>query len=469
MPGHPFEPLPALIILLAGALYLFCAGGGLWGDEVLSLQWAKSSKSPLDLVILFRHDNNHPLNSAWMMLLGQGSPAPCYRALSIVSGMASLFLINLLAFRLTPAARLPVLILSSGSYAFILYFSEARGYGPAVACSLGALAIFLKAGFAPSWRWTPLFWVIFTLGLLSHPTIIYPIAGMGGWLVWRAIGGGGRLLTALLSGLAWFFVPIVVAAAYYLFFLQQMMIAGGPKVPLSEVAAEFFAYGIGLPLPASGTGVLVIFSGGLLAAALLFGRFREVHANSFFFFTLVVFPLGGVLASGMEHIYFRYFLTCLPFVILLLGGLMERAITEWRWGRAAVWVCVVAALAVQVPRTWQLMRFGRGSGEQVLRMISESTKGAAAIGADHDMMVGMVVEHSRRQNPAFERLRYLPNWSQQKESAQWLISSSQKIPIPQATPGLFVRGKSYRLVATYPAGPVSGFHWFLYREASPSL
>ena len=459
-----FSPLPIFVILFAGGLYLLCARGGLWGDEVLSLQWAKASKSPLDLLVLFRHDNNHPLNSAWMLLLGQGVPAVGYRALAVVSGIVSLLLLNLLAFRLTPAARLPLLILSAGSYAFALYFSEARGYGPAVACSLGALAILLQAEFRPNLLWTPLFWLVFALGLLSHPTIIYPIAGMGVWLLWRGIGSRDPVLSTLLAGLAWFIVPALLAATYYLFFLKQMMVAGGPKLPLLRVAAEFFAYGLGLPLQAGGIVLIAMVGGGFLAASFVLGRFRERHARTFFFFALVVFPVSGVLFSGMEYLYFRYFLTCLPFCLLLLGGLMERAIEESNWGRAAVWCGVLAALVIQFPRTGELIRYGRGNCEGILKRIADGTSESASVGSDHDMMVGMVVEYYRRQNPAFVHLRYIPNWSEQPEAARWVITSSQEIPIPDASPELVVRGLPYRLVATYPAAQVSGSHWFVYRQ-----
>ena len=54
----------AAIILLATSVFVICARGELWFDEVLSLQWAKNASTPWQLLTDYRHDNNHLLNSS---------------------------------------------------------------------------------------------------------------------------------------------------------------------------------------------------------------------------------------------------------------------------------------------------------------------------------------------------------------------------------------------------------------------
>ena len=110
----------AAIILLATSVFVICARGELWFDEVLSLQWAKNASTPWQLLTDYRHDNNHLLNSLWLWLVGIKAPELVLRALAVASGAATLVLIYLLGGICSPRTKLVPLILAAGSYAIVL-------------------------------------------------------------------------------------------------------------------------------------------------------------------------------------------------------------------------------------------------------------------------------------------------------------------------------------------------------------
>jgi hypothetical protein len=77
------------LLVLGSALIVAAARGTLWFDELLSLQWARSAQHPWQLLELYRHDNNHPLNTLWLMLVGEDRPPIAYRVLSVASGITT--------------------------------------------------------------------------------------------------------------------------------------------------------------------------------------------------------------------------------------------------------------------------------------------------------------------------------------------------------------------------------------------
>ncbi len=85
--------IAAAIILAATVVLALAATGELWLDEILSLQWAKEAASPLDLLRIYRHDNNHPINTLWLFLLGPERMPLTYRTLAVFSGSLSLVLL----------------------------------------------------------------------------------------------------------------------------------------------------------------------------------------------------------------------------------------------------------------------------------------------------------------------------------------------------------------------------------------
>jgi len=454
-------------VLVLGVAYAVFASGDLWLDEILSLQWAKNATAVTDLVAVFKHDNNHPLNTLWIYAVGMHRDALTYRLPALLAGLLSFILLSRLLERLCPGARWPVLLWAGLSYAFALYFSEARGYAVAIAAVLAAFWMLLEKRRASPWTaWMPAFWAVCVAGILSHATVIFPIAAMAVWVAWDG-RTPERWRACLVELLAWFGIPFGVFAGFYFGFLREMMVAGGPVHSPLRVASDYFAYGLGLPalevwnLPAA------IFGGFLLISAAVFARLPTAGLRLFFVFAIAVFPLLGAAVSGTGVVYFRYFLVTLPFVFLLCGCLFERAIAYGRAARILLWLVPVLASFVQIPRLASLAAHGRGEYRAALARVVADPSVEPTLRSDHDMLVGMVAEYHRSRVPAFTPIRYLPNWAEGPKACNWVVFHHQADTPPRPEPTVVVEGKTFVLERHFACAPVSGSHWFLYRLLRP--
>ena len=452
------------VIGACAVVYVLCAAGELWLDEVLSMQWARNAASPWEILTLYRHDNNHPLNTLWIYLVGEGRSELAYRALSVFSGVASLFLILALARRLAPAAWWVAFLLAASSYALVLYASEARGYAPAVACSLAAVwLLFRDPPPAVQSLHLVVFWLVSAAGILAHATAVYPLIALGLWFLVSGLASGRSRGQVVVQALAWFSVPAIVFVAHFVFFLRPMMVAGGPSYPWMSIAAEFVGYGFGLPVNGEWAWLPALGLTAALVAGLLWGKFPVPFARVFFFLVLVVVPLLGLLVGGPEYLHFRYFLVGLPFGFLVLGALTAR-LPDTMASRVGVAVVLALMVCVQVPRTMSLLQLGRGAARPVLEKIALAAGPGQSVISNHDMMVGMVLEFYRARDSRLAGVRYLPRWAERAGPADWLVISSQEQPLPDPARSMTLPDASYRLVAAIPAAPVSGTHSILYRR-----
>lgn len=455
--------LPAILIVFGALLILICARGDLWFDEILSFQWARNAKSPADLLSLFRHDNNHPLNTFWIMLVGDGHPPLVYRLLSIISGIASLVLIHRIGVTMAPSGGWVPLLLSATSFPLVLYFSEARGYAPAVACALGIFLILLKADHRPAWFSILLFWILCLAGMLAHGTFLYILAALGIWYFFRAITTGRKFSEAAVTGAVWFAVPAMLSIGYYLYFLRPMMIAGGPEYSIPTVLGHFLGYALGLPTGGYFVAFTFVVSAALLVAAVVLTAKDGRRLWLLFLLILVVMPAAALLITGAKFLYFRYFLVCMPFVYLLTGPLAEFVQSSRSRGlKLGACLLLVVFLAGQVPRLAGLVQFGRGSYSAALDFLIRSPVAGKTVFSDQDLRNGMVFEFYRKGSRSSEGLRYIPQWEHPSAPATWLITHSQD-PLPlNPPPFVSLFGGNYRLQKIFPSGPVSGTHWFLY-------
>jgi hypothetical protein len=297
---------------------------------LLSLQWARSAQHPWHLLELYRHDNNHPLNSLWLMLAGEDRHPWVYRGLSMLSGLIVLVLVWLAARRLSEKfAWVPF----STSFPLVLYASEARGYAPALACLLGAwLVVSTKNDRGAVWR-VPAFWLLCLGAMFSHGTALIILAALGVYFLLDRQIWSSQWLQTLGGTVAWFGVPLVAAALYWFFYLRVMMIAGGPEYTLPTVLAHFFGYAFGVPGAGAGYWLFALLGLVVLVAVLVFARFPDVATRVFFAGAVLVFPALSLVATDTTYLYFRYFLVSLPFVYLLSAALAERIELGPRWLR----------------------------------------------------------------------------------------------------------------------------------------
>ncbi len=306
------------VIFGAGLLFL-CSRGDVWLDEIWSTEWADRAGSPWEVLSRFPHDNNHPVNTWWLMIVGTSGSPMAWRALAVLAGVLSIDLVGRLAALIDPAARGLASLLVALSFPLILYFSEARGYGPAVACSLISAMILFRA--RATFGWIAAFWIVSLLGLLSHATFVMVLLALGTWKTIVEVRSGRHFAELML----WFGVPGLAVTAYFFGFLNRMEIGGGPEYSPATVVGHLFAYALGFP--ADGIWACIAVGVGIVLGILswCFGLGRSCVPEIRWFLGLLPLVATGVwLVSRPEVLYFRYFLILLPFGYVALAALLVR-------------------------------------------------------------------------------------------------------------------------------------------------
>ena len=177
----------ALFAILGVAVWvrMLSAHGGLWVDEAWSAVLVAKVDTPWAVFTSINHDNNHHLNSLWMQAVGYAAPPLALRALSIVTGAATVLVVAAIGARRSTAHGLVGAALFALSPILVNYGSEARGYAPMLLCALGAILVaarWLDAP-APAPRHAPGLLALLTiLGLLSQLTMLFFVVAIAAWV-----------------------------------------------------------------------------------------------------------------------------------------------------------------------------------------------------------------------------------------------------------------------------------------------
>jgi hypothetical protein len=456
------------LILIGAALIAAAGRGTLWFDELLSLQWARSAQQPWHILELYRHDNNHPLNTLWLMLAGEDRHPWIYRGLSMVSGLVVLVLVWIAARRLSQQFAWVPLLLAATSFPLVLYASEARGYAPALACLLGAwLLVSAQKTGGEVWR-VPLFWLLCLGALFSHGTSVVILAALGVYFLIDRHDRGETPARLAARAALWFGVPSVVSAVYWFFFLRLMMIAGGPEYSLPQVLGHFFGYAFGVPGAGSGPWSFAMVGFLLVAAALVWGCFPDRATRVFFVCAITVCPALSLLATDTTYLYFRYFLVSLPFVYLLAAPVADAFRSSAPVWKMAAGFLLAAVVAGQIPRLATLIGQERGDYAAALTRIASEPAAGRKIVSNTEMQVGFLLAHLKRSEPHLDSLILVPQARAAEEVADWIVYASQEDPPAVPQESLELHGDIYRAVSVHHSAPVSGSHWTVYRRAPAS-
>ncbi|MGZ8867628.1 MAG: hypothetical protein ACXW2P_04725, partial [Thermoanaerobaculia bacterium] len=358
-----------LTVQALGALLIAAAArGDLWFDEIWSLERVRGAGTML-AVLRTRHDNNHVLNSLYLHLVGDGAPLYIYRLFAVVCGIASLCVIAHIARRWGHAEALYSVILVSTSFPLLLYFSEARGYAPAML--FGLVAYLLTVGERTTRARIALFWAVSMLGLLAHLTFVIVSAAL--------------LVIRRERYLVWHSVPLLFTAIWYVTFVRHLMFGAGPVYAYGDVAAHAASLLIGLPERWASAAVILLVVAIVAVGA---GTLRRDHDPSWAFYVAVILiaPLAVVLMTTPRYLYVRYFVVTFPFFYLLLARLLGRygRPSRARWAIAACFVLVFTT--AQSGRIWMLLDVGRGQYSLALAGMSAASGGRPLlIGRDNDV------------------------------------------------------------------------------------
>ena len=478
------------IVAVFGAVRLGCAWNDLWLDEIWSLRLVQALHSPAEIVTRLWHDNNHPLNSLWLYLLGPGQAAWAYRLLSWFTGTAAAGLAGLIGRRLylqlqpdeAPAraqvAGLVTAVLVGGSYFLIHYSSEARGYAPAVGFVFLAVYALGHARERPVGGWAAVYAVACVLGLLSH-LVVFQVMLAG--VVWSGLALGktwNRWRDRWVHLLSWHLVPWMFLGIYYLGFVRKIEIGGGPKLALAEVLGTLAAFSLGFPSGWGWTALLVFLGATVFGLVLVWRRDRALAG--FFATGIYLAPAIGLCSSRFVLLYPRYFIVSAALGLLLAGYGLARL---WfcpeigprgrigPMGRRAAALLPAAFLLGNGLHVGWLLRDGRGQYQAALRYIAARTPaGVITVSSDSDFRNFGVLDYYQAAVGPSHQLHYFPTNQPPLEGPQWVFLHRLDAHTPVPPESLHdPAGHNYTLVRIFPHAPLSGWEWYVYRNGDPAV
>ncbi len=457
-------PLGVGLILVAGAaLRLLAARCDLWLDEIWSLDIA-SRLTGMRGVYAVKHDNNHLLNTLFMVWVGQQRPDFWYRLPSVLSGVGTVAVAAALAPRSSRAARLCTLLLFASSMTLVARSSEARGYALSIFFALCSLLILERWLVGP--RGVGLaaaFWLCTVLAVLAHLSAATAYAAIACyWLAARMRSSSpGRLLREALWLHA---VPVLCLGAHYLLFARVMHVGGGAEAGLGATLATTAAWTLGVA-DASGRGLAaaVCAAAGALA---LYRLWRARDPRAVLFAAALLLPVLALVAMHIKHAAPRYLLVSATFLLLLLGTAAGAWLQRGGAPRLAAAALLAIAVSLNLLGDLDLIRLGRGRYREALDFIvAHSPPGPITVTSDHDFRNRVLIAHYARLQPQGFRVVYLGARTLPPAGSEWLVLHRVAGQLDVPARSVLVRGVRYDQQLALPCSLLAGIGWYLYARS----
>jgi hypothetical protein len=456
-------------VLLASAVFIAAADGDLWLDEVWSMSFAEMAKSPWEIVSVYKHDNNHVLNTIILYLIGKQETLLYYRIPAILSGIGALLLMTRIALKWGDAECMLVLLLAGTSYPLIIYFSEARGYAPAMFFALLAFLTLqdLLRDRSP-WR-TALFWLALVLGTLSHLTFImvfFSLIIFGGL---HEFESNEPLINKVVRMAQLFFVPGAFIVAFYFYYATGMAIGGGEATDRLIEIDKGFAYLLGFPDKSIQYGMPALTAFAIIVAGTYLLYRNKDRSWSFYLSVLLVAPILMIAVAQPKFFFFRYVIVCFPFFYLMLAYILGKLYRMGEGKFRPVIVLVIGLYLIgQSPRVALLLEFGRGEYRSIVAAIySESMGKPITVGGDNDFRNLLMLAFYSRLNPSSQTISYIKNPYKNTELPDWYLTHSFDCTYqPPLSLVLRTQGgdHAYSFTKKSTSSCGTGFRWFLYHR-----
>jgi 4-amino-4-deoxy-L-arabinose transferase-like glycosyltransferase len=459
---YRFHLFTAAFCSLALALRTYVIDDAFWLDEIWSYYLTQLMDSPWDAFSELRIDNNHLLNTLTMYWLGDQEYWVFYRLPSLLSGVAMVALMGYAARKLKVAPWLAML-LTTLSFPFIQYSTEARGYSVAAMLGLAAWLIYYPRlcnakSLEPGWLVA--FWIICALGLLAHLTFVFVPLALG--LTWLANSVSDRQFNSehLGRGLLVFVPPAVFLLWVYLVFYGQITPGGDDfSLQLAAKLLELSRYTLGVPAIT----VLEIAAGALIVALAAYGIWLLPAAQQRFFAMVITIPGLLLLAYQPDFFFARYLLVSLPFVYLLIALSLDTALRKSGPLRALAALLILTFVAGSTVHYLAYARLGKGGYPQAMtEMFDDAGTRNFTVGSDFDFRNKALVDFYARYHRNSGQLRYVKLAYESIEPTDYFIVHNY-VPGHKPAETLTLQGGTYELMGIYRYAGLSGWSWYLYR------
>ncbi len=450
-------------MLLGLALRIATARGGLWVDEAWSARFVAQAGDVVGVVWRINHDNNHFLNSWWMLLVGPYAPPMLVRALSIASGVAAVAVAGAIGLRRSAATGILAALLFAVSPILVAYGAEARGYAPMVLVMLVSVLVIDRwldgETPAPAWR----LGALTMLGMLAQFTYVFALCAFGGWIV-VTLGRRGPVDAAVRQtlrtlapsiGAVVLIVALVVAAARastpgfqvggYIDFTATVLIDG---------VAEAIAYTLGLAL---GPPILTVaIAAAAVVAAILLDR-GVTGRRYLYVFALLAFPAALALSRIGNTGFARYYLVLCVALLLLVADVAAAAIARGGWRRGVALAVVAFVVVASLSRDRALATALRGDPARAIAAMRAAAPAGTGVGVD-------TIRPTAVLDAAARTARYPLAISQRCPAAFVFADLEDHGPAPAS---LDRCGQRYARVTVGRHLALSGLDWALYARVPP--
>ncbi|UZK70141.1 glycosyltransferase family 39 protein [Sphingomonas sp. S1-29] len=387
-----------VIVVIAIAGRMAYATGGLWLDEAWSAIHVYRTGSILGVFTSINHDNNHHLTSVWLQLLGPQASPLAQRALSIVSGAASVAVAAAIGRRTSNVAGLVAATLFAVSPVFVTYGAEARGYASMTLMVLVAILLVDRwaAGEAPPPR-GPLA-IVFAIGMLSQLTMLFAFFAIGGWILFvqleRARGWASVRRTLEMTSPALIAILAILSLVFVAPMIDGKGMSVGAYVPFTWAAYREAM--IGLTAHLVGAPLLHSWPIAAILASLAVAVGIALPRRSFYVLAILCFPLAIAVLQPANPSNGRYYMLVAIATLVMWSDLAAWAWqrgTGFRYGCAALFLALVAA---SISVDLALIRDARGDPDGAIRWIAAGSPEGSSVMLERKMGSAVYEVASRR-------------------------------------------------------------------------
>ena len=452
------------------ALRALSCRGDLWLDEIWSLALLSKLNHWYQVFALY-HDNNHILNSLLMYLLGPGLESYCYRGVSFISGVLTLWFVWLAIARRSSGERALTLFFLSFSYLLILYSGEARGYSLALAC-VAAVWLLLQHcqvnKFSNHHIASAL--AVSSIGCAAHGSFVGFLGIAAPYFLfsaWRLRSSFNDRVQAIVlaAGLT------LVGALSWLLFYRYLPPSSGPRGQIFDVAISTLSLLSGGPEPSAWSANISILALSYAAISIVmiaigwYRSWRTDRSEALLFFLLTfILPIVAVVVRGGDVLFPRYFLVSVLFgsilaarglYFILAGAQQSHPVGARLIG--AILICMV--IAGQFAHISRLNSYSRGESLRFLATIA-SSESPVRVAGNHRFRDSILIDYfnSFVRTPAQAMIEYREN--DDPEVSACLVQS-QDIWQPQQEKISCGQAEAKLSLSTYSTGE-SGWNWFKY-------
>lgn len=369
----------ALAVIVGLGLRIALGRSGIWLDEAWSVIMAHDVGGPLGVITGIHHDNNHPLNSWWLQLVGLSAPPLLMRTLSIACSTITIAVAARIAARRSEWAGMLAAFLFAVSPMLVLLGSEARGYAPML---LALVWIIDRLDRPPGDPTATARWPI-TLaaiaGTLGHFVMLPALFLLAAWQFFAVGGPFAQRLRATADRLA---MPI----AYSMVVIGVIIgMAWSAQGGLTIGSSTPFAWrGFGQGLGDAVTMTLGLSPWALIVVPLLLAATPHANRSDLALWTCLGFglPLAAALLHPANSHIARYYLPS-SIALLLLIAIRVADMRRLRWaGGLFAGAALVASLLLDV----RLIAGQRGQPDQPVMLISGRNPEGATVLLSSDRM-----------------------------------------------------------------------------------